>query len=557
MIKFLLSLFKPFRWFIEKTGADYEQFIKILRLKLTLDDRRMKGFGAKSGKATQNALLKQSATQIIMGFLFFTFLLMIKSPFTFYYFSNTFTMVMMAMMIISEFSTILFDTADNSIMQPLPVKGNTISLARNAHVFLYLALMALNISIFTIVLAIVKFGIVSALIFMLTILLNVLFTLFLANILYLGIMRLASGEKLKNLLMYFQVVVAIIFMAGYEFGINLVDKSKIANMVLHVHWYTFLYPPAFFSGLVEALSRPVFDTQHLIFMAEALLLPVIAILLTGKVLTPVFNKKLLELEQGDRPSKVQTKVSRQGLWYRMMAPIFTKRGEERAAFKLTWKMTGRERLFKQSILPAFGYIVIMVIVPILHNHLSYNKLINSNLFLVVLYAFMFISALLPQAMNTGNNQHAAWIFKAQPLGTPANFFKGSIKAAFVRFFLPVYLPLSVIVCFIWGAHVLPDIIIALMAVYLITLMMEFATVPVFPFTQEKSASEASGRILRLFGVMILSGLLGVLHYFLLKWLPFSNLILLPVYLGVILYLERIYVYRKITWKEVDRANSYA
>ncbi len=557
MIKFLLALFVPFRWFIEKTGADYNQFIKILRLKLTLDDRRMKGFGGKSGKTMKNALVKQSVTQMILGLLFLSFLMLIKSSFTFYYFSHTFTMAMMAMMIISEFSTVLFDTADNSIMQPLPIKGNTVSLARNAHVFLYLLLMAFNISLFTILLAIYKFGIVSGLIFILTIFLNVLFTLFLTNILYLGIMRLASGEKLKNLLMYFQVIVAILFMAGYEFGLNIVDKSKISNMVLPVHWYTFLVPPAFFSGLIDAFTSSNFDIYHLIFIAEALLLPVIAIYLTSKYLTPVFNRKLMDLEQGDHVSKVQTRGSRQGLWYRTMASIFTKGTEERAAFKLTWKMIGRERLFKQTLLPVFGYVVIMIVIPLLNKHFSYSELVNSNKYLLILYAFMFISVILPSAMNTGNNKYAAWIFKALPFGTPANFFKGCIKAAFVRFFLPFYLALGVIVCSIWGIRVLPDMLIALMAIYLITLVIEFMQIPVFPFTMEKLAPQGASKAFKFIGIIVIAVVLGFLHELLLRWFPFANLMLLPVYFGAILYFDRIYVYRKITWKEVDQANSYA
>lgn len=557
MIKFLLSLFMPFRWFIEKTGADYDQFIKILRLKLILDNRRMKGFGGKQGKTIENALVKQSVTQLILGALFLTFLVIIKSPFTYFYFSHTFTMVMMAMMIISEFSTVLFDTADNSIMQPLPIKGNTVSLARNAHVFLYLSLMAFNISVFTIMLAIFKFGIVSGLIFIVTIFLNVLFTLFLANILYLGIMRLASGEKLKNLLMYFQVVVAILFMGAYQFGLNMVDKSVIKDMVLPIHWYTFLVPPAFFSGLVEALSAPNFDTKHLVFIAEALILPVMAIYLTGKYLTPVFNRKLMDLEQGDRTSKVQSEVSRQSLWYRTTASIFTNGTEERAAFKLMWKMTGRERLFKQTLLPAFGYVLIMIIVPLFNKHFSYSELVKGDKYLLILYSLMFISAIVPTAMNNGNNQHAAWIFKAMPFGTPANFFKGCIKAAFVRFILPFYLSLSVIVCSIWGIHVLPDVFIVLLVIYLFTSMMEFMQIPVFPFTMERIAAQGSSKAFRIFGVILTAVALGFLHKFLLQWFPFANLILIPVYFGAILYLDRIYVYRKITWKEVDQVNSYA
>jgi len=161
MIRFLLSLFKPFRWFIGKMDADYNQFIRILQLKLTMDNRRMKGLGNKSKQETENALLKQSLMQILFGVFFATFLLMIKSQFTYYYFAHTFLMAMMAMMIISEFTTILFDTSENVIIQPLPIKGNTTSLARNAHVLIYLSLMAFNLSVISIIIAIFKFGITN------------------------------------------------------------------------------------------------------------------------------------------------------------------------------------------------------------------------------------------------------------------------------------------------------------------------------------------------------------------------------------------------------------
>ena len=77
MIRFLLSLFTPFRRLIEKMGADYQQFIRILELKLTMDDRRMKGMGNNSKKETKNALFKQSLGQIFFGIFFGTFLMMV------------------------------------------------------------------------------------------------------------------------------------------------------------------------------------------------------------------------------------------------------------------------------------------------------------------------------------------------------------------------------------------------------------------------------------------------------------------------------------------------
>ena len=557
MIRFLLSLFTPFRWFIEKMGADYNQFIRILELQLTMDNRRMKGLGNKSKKETENALIKQSFGQIVFGIFFALFLYIVKSPFTYYYFAHTFLMVMMAMMIISEFTTILFDTSENVIIQPLPIKGNTISLARNAHVFIYLSLMAFNLSVISVIVAIIKFGIVSALIFSFTIFLNVLFTLFLANMLYLGIMRLASGEKLKNLLMYFQIFIAVLFMLAYQVGINMVDKTHIQDMILPVYWYTYLVPPAFFSGFVEAFSTYLFDMQHLLFVAETLIIPLVSIYLTGKYLTPVFNRKLMDLEQGDRKSKVKVETTRQGLWHRMMIPVFIHRKEEKASFNLIWIMTGRERLFIQSFLPSLAYIVIIIFVQFFTKAFNYDELVQSDRYLIFLYAFILVSASLPVSLLNGTNQHAAWVFKTIPLLSPACYFKGFIKGAFARYFIPFYLPLSVIICFVWGIKVLPDVIIALLAIYLFTILFYYFQHPNFPFGLEKSANQSGTAFVKIMGLMLAAGILGYLHFLLLHWFSFANLMLIPVYLLVIYYVNRVFIYAKISWKEVDEANTYS
>jgi ABC-2 type transport system permease protein len=556
MIRFLLSLFTPFRWFIEKMGADYNQFIRILELKLTIDNRSARGFNKRQENAHGNMLIRQTITQIVFGGLFGIFLSITKSPFTFYYFAHIFLLVMMAMSIISEFTTILFDTSENVIIQPLPIKGNTISLARNAHVFLYLSLTAFSMSVVWLIIAIFKFGLISGLIFFFTILLNVLFTLFFANILYLGIMRLASGEQLKTVLMYFQIVIAILFMAGYQFGMKLVDKADITNMVLSINWYTFLIPPAFLSGFIESLSTSNFDAAHLIFTFEALIIPVASIYFTGKYLTPVFNQKLMDLEQGDRNAKVKIETVRISLWYRIMSSIFVHNNEEKASFRLMWKMTGRERLFKQTLFPSIGYIVIIAIVQFVNKPQTLANLSKNDNYLFYLYILMFISMTLPSALLTGNNRQAAWIFKTVPLSSPASFFKGSIKAAFSKFFIPFYIVIGIAACVVWGIRVLPEMIIALMATYLATLLFYYFQNPGFPFSIEKSASQGGAAMLRVFIIMAFAGASGFLHKFLLQSHNYLSLILIPVYIGIIIYVNHVFVYRRITWRKVDKINSY-
>ena len=556
MIRFLLSLFLPFRWFIERTGANYDQFIRILELKLTLDDRRVRSIKNNNTSEIKNSILKQSLGQIFMGVIFAFTCILVKSEFTYFYIAHIIIMVMMAMLIISDFTTVLFDTSENSIIQPLPIGGTTLSLARNAHIFLYLSLIAFNISIVTIIIAIVKFGILSGLVFLVSLFLNVLFTLFLSNILYLGIMHLATGEQLKNLMMYFQIVIAVLFMAGYQFGLNMIDKSQIMNMTISVNWYTYLLPPAVFSGFVEAISGGKFDAGHILFLFEALLIPVIAIFITTRYLTPVFNRKLLNLEQGDKATKVSKSSGRTTLYYRVMARVFTHRNEEKAAFHLAWRMSGYERLFKQSFFPSIAYVLVMVAVQFFKKGMNVARLAHSDLHMLLLYAFVFISFTLTSSILLGNNRQTEWMFKMLPVETPADYFKGFIKAVFVRFFNPIYLLLAIGIIAFWGSRAIPDILIAWMVIYLLTLFMFYIQRPEFPFSKAKSTSQGGAMFVKVMGVLLLSALLGFAHYYIRKWEIYGSVLLVCTYSVGIYVVDRIMVYKRINWEKIDNYNSY-
>jgi len=357
--------------------------------------------------------------------------------------------------------------------------------------------------------------------------------------------------------MYFQVFIAIFFMAAYQIGLRMVDKTVIQDMVLTVHWYTYLLPPAFFSGLIEALTTLNFDQSHLLFIAEALVLPPVAIYCTGKYLTPIFNQKLMDLEQGDRVSKVKIETAKKSFWYRLMSSIFVHNSDEKAAFKMMWKMVGRERLFKQTLLPSFGYIIIMMIVPNIGKHGSVSDFTTGYKYLLILYVFMMISFAFSGALLIGNNQTSTWIFKSMPLKSPADFFKGTIKSAFARYFIPFYIVVGIAVCSLWGIKVLPDVFIAFLSIYLITLLSYYYQQPGFPFSLEKTAIQGGSNVMKVFGVMALAGIIGYSHYLLLNWFDFANLMLIPVFGGAIWYVNQVLVYRKITWANVDRVNSYS
>lgn len=519
-----------------------------------MDNRRSTSFSSSRGGETRNMLLMQSGMFALFGAILTGILYVIQSAFVFYFVIHSMVMIFTAMLIISEFYAILFATSDNSLIHSLPVNGQTVNLARNAHIFVYLFLLGFSFSLVPMFIGAFRFGIATLLVYIVSLALNAAFTLFLTNIMYLGIMKLASGEKLKNLMMYFQVAIAIFFMAFYQYGIRLIDNTDVFNMFLTIHWYTFLLPQSWFAGTIDAIATFNWDLNHLIFLALTIGMPLAAAIVTSKYLTPLFNQKLADLEQGDKSSVVRKTRKGGGKWSRTAAKIFTRKAEERASFIFMWKMIGRERQFKLMLLPSIGYI--LVLLPLMFQGKGMNDVTSGKLYIALLYFPILISATLANAVLVGEQKMSGWIFRSSPMDSPAELFKGIIKAGFIRFLIPVYIILAAVVIFFWGPSKIGDIVIALLANYLMSIILFYYQAPRFPFTMEKSAVQGGSNALRMMVSMFLVLLIALLHYGLISYNLRASLLLIPFYVALIWYVDFKWVYSRITWKEVDRNNRY-
>jgi hypothetical protein len=238
-----------------------------------------------------------------------------------------------------------------------------------------------------------------------------------------------------------------------------------------------------------------------------------------------------------------------------MSKLLVSDTEEKASFKLMWQMAGRERLFKQILFPAFGYALIFIVLPFLTKGTTLHTLAMTDRYLLILYSFAIVGAAMSAALLNGMNKHAAWIFKSIPLPEPTALFKGCIKAAFARYFIPLYICVGIATCSIWGIRVFPDVLIVFSVIDILTLFMFYTQRPFFPFAIEKSSTSGDMYFKGLLATGVLAAY-GFFHYFLIKQFPFANLLLIPFNIGLIFLIDRIIVYRIITWKSVDKVNIY-
>jgi hypothetical protein len=124
-----------------KLGIDYKMMRKILKLKLTMDGRRiptvMSG-SAKKEKEETNGFFKSLWTYALMGAITVPFLLM-EGNYLFQMSAVFGILIFMVMSsLISDFSSVMLDLRDKNIISTRPVGRRTINAAKLAHVMIYL-----------------------------------------------------------------------------------------------------------------------------------------------------------------------------------------------------------------------------------------------------------------------------------------------------------------------------------------------------------------------------------------------------------------------------------
>ena len=530
-------------------GVDYHQLECILRVKLTMDNRR--GFSTSTKKKdSSNQLMLQSFVYAVVGSFIGILIDSIGHTLTAYTVVFSMIMVIIAMLMISEFTNVLMDTRDNSILMPRPINSRTIVLAKILHIAFYMLHMSFSLSLFVIVTTLINHGFVAMLFLLLLIVLAALFTLFLTNIFYLGLMNVVNGQTLKDIIVYFQVAMAILFMGGYQIMPRMMDMYDISNIQIPIHWWSYLVPPLWMSNSMEASINSVYDSSHLIFFACALLVPILSLIFVIKVLAPKFNKALAQLDVAGSKEKKVVKEKNEGKGFvSRLSRLSTKNRVESTAFDMVWLMSGRERKFKQTVYPSFGYIFIFILIFAFKSKDAFNleSLAKSNKYLWFIYTTIFVSFSITQQLGYSDQNKSSWFYQILPIEKPGEVLLGSFKSVMIKYYVPIYLIVSIASLAIWGIPVIDDLVLGFLLISIVSSLMQSWSEPILPFTKERLTQDAGGNFAKGMLLMISAFGIGFLHYGL-SLLPYAIPIAIPI-LAFILYF-RLRSFRKISWAKI-------
>jgi ABC-2 type transport system permease protein len=512
MIKFALFLIRLFKIPIEWLGADYAQLRILIQTKLTLDFRNGPSAFQMSGRKKQTF-----GTQLffygIYGLLMAAIIYSISDPLISFSIFFTVLMVMLAMTIISEFTTVIFDSRDNNILLPRPLNHRTLLLSRLIHIQFYMGFIALALSVAPGIIIVIKYNVPALLAFILAMGLSTWLTLIFTTFVYLLISKTVEGERFKDIVTYVQVIMGILIFAGYQLLPRIMDTNVLNNSAMTIHWWTYLVPPVWLAALVKISLFTGITNQVLLLSVLAVLLPVAGAVLLIRFMSKGFENILGEgASENAEPAKISA-VKRDRL--RNINTLFCISGTEIAGWDLAVATTRRDRKFKQSVYPYFGILIVvafLILKPDLKNLYSSLQEMSGYSKFFFLTLIGFAGSVAVSQLPYTDTPEAAWIYKALPIKEHAHILSGAVKAMLVRYCLPVYLLITVPALWLWGLKTFPQILLGGFGIILLILLTLIIQKMELPFTQiREMQKKGMNSIIAIFN-MILVGLLAGLLY---------------------------------------------
>lgn len=513
-----LQLLDRFEGLLAKLDIDYPVMRRILQTKLLMDGRRAPTIVGKSGRNRQGSNGRDAEPDknqflgslwLYMIFGGFTSLFILNGDNYIFQMSLVFGVLMFMIMtsLISDFSSVMLDIRDRSILQTKPVNRRTIAMAKALHIFYYLFFLTGALAVIPLGVGLFRHGAGFFLIFAAELVLMDLLIIALTAMLYLLVLRVFDGERLKDLINYVQIGLTIGIVLGYQLLIRVFDFINL-QAVVQFTWWHFLIPPVWFGAPYELLLHGDHRTGIAAASSLALLVPVIAVTIYI-LLMPSLEKNLQKLAGPGAGPREEA-----GGWVNRLARLLFPEGEERAFFRFAWRIIAREREFKLKVYPNLG--LSLIFPPLLLFTMgmqdSWTSLRGTQLHLFI-YSCALLMPNLVLMLRYSSNYKASWIYRTAPVSGRIPIQRGALTAAVVRLLLPVYALEAAGFMVLFGAEIIPDLLAAGLGLLAYSVIC-FAAVNnkgIYPFS-EKFEAVQTGASLKMIGLMLLLGIFGLLHY---------------------------------------------
>lgn len=531
-----LRLLDKFRFLFIKLGIDYELMRKILHIKLTMDERRVPTLfsQASTKKDKKYGYIKSLWIYVLISLIFIP--LMGFGDNYLFQMSITYAMIIFMIMtsMISDFSSVLLDIRDRTILSTKPITAKTINAAKFMHILIYLTYLTIALTVIPLLFSLYKQGIFFFIIMLFELVLINVFVVVLTAILYIVILRFFDGEKLKDMINYVQIGLSLVLMIGYQFLARSFELVNL-NIEMEFHWWSVFLIPMWFAAPFELLLNGDRSLFTIVFSVLAIIMPILSIWLYVKLI-PTFERNLQKLL-----STSKSKKEKPNFLKAFLLKIICRTDEERAFYRFASLMMKQEREFKLKVYPSLGFAFVIPFIFMINLFRFEDVDYSVSMGYLNIYFSMLIIPTAVFMLGHSAKYKAAWIYKIFPLKGYSDLKKGSLKAFLVKLYIPLYVVLSVVFCFIYGTRIIPDLLAVLVASCLYTVFCYISYGSKIPFTKPyDEINDAQGWIA--LALFIPIGVLAGIHYFMATQITY----------GVLIYLAVLVIVNFVVWKVVFR-----
>ena len=518
VLKLVDKCVKPFL----SKDLNYSHIREMLRLKLIMDSRRvspaLQNNGKKIGKEPKKSMIFTCLVYMGLG-IFIASMQVMPNMFG----ANTISFAMLIFMLfsvyISEYSAVLLDTTEKSFYGALPIGKNEISTAKNIHIAYYIGTIAAAMMLPSIVVGFISKGILYGFAFTLVSIVIVVVCLHLAGVIYYLLLKVFSGEKLKDILSGFQIFMTIAIILSYQIVPRVVSIAGFSKGQITFSPVYFLLPSAWFSAILESLFGA--GGEWYIYVLAGITVPAVILLevLYKKKVMPEFEGELDKLTETAKENKSLSPFSK------LMCKLLSKDEQENAFMKLVLIQVSRNRDMKLKLYPQLANVFILPIIMVLPQITGekgftgfIENLRQGRWGLALLYFTGLTSASIYMIIGQTENPESTMFYQILPIENLSKCIRAGIKVVLFRYLTPIFVALSALLLGVYGFGIIPDVIIAYLSFIFVTGFIIRISAWVLPFSYESDAASAGNNLLMFFMSLFVFAVLGWIHIFWLKTL---------------------------------------
>ena len=529
----ILDLFRPL---FEAFGVEYEKMRLIVNMKLTLDKRK------NNSSENKNSLMQSVILYLIIGFVASRIIVMQLDIMTKMTVLFALIFVMLLTCFITDFSSVILDTYDRHIIGITDVKDITLNMAKIVHIVIYISIMSLSISAFSILMILMVYNIGFCLLFILCMILMDFLLIMMTSVIYYLLIKIFKGEKLKDVLNLFQIFMILVFSIIYYFITSSLSDIQI-NYTFSINAYDLFIPFMWFASLFCVIFYGKIQTLYIIMSILGIIVPILSIFIYIK-LTPAFERNLEKLEQvsyNEKDSK--TKKS----FVSKLGDKICKNNEEKSFFEFIYINLSRDREFKTRVYPTLASGIIMPLVLLIVTYdrsmsiMEYLKsLSTTNNFLNIYLAVILLQNCI-LLLKYSKEYEASFIYDVLPISKKKNIYSAEFKVIIIKLFVPVFIIIGIPYLILFKSKFIVHLLIAFVSTIFISMGTFRVNDKSLPFSEDYAVTANTSNFLNIIKSIGFVGVAVLLHYLIILKTP---------YIFSVAYLILLILIMKIIWNKV-------